>query len=136
VDRIGATMLLGAALVLAGCSMAGGAPLPTSAEPEGSGSEAMVGSAFLQGDEATGCVWLELDGGGRLWPVWPAGFTARWDPELTLLRSGGVVVAVVGDILEVGGGAVPAAQVDYPEPCLEDDPDPTIWLVSSVRLQP
>jgi hypothetical protein len=107
-------------------------PLPTVAQPEGGPSEAVAGNVVVRGDEATGCVWLELDGGGRMWPVWPAGFTSRWDPELTLLRPGGGVVASDGDRLDVGGGGVPATEADYPEACTGEDPDPLIWVVTSV----
>ncbi len=119
------------AVFIAGCSDPI-ASLPTDAAPEGGQSEAVAGNVLLRGDEATGCVWLELDGGGRMWPVWPAGFTARWDPALTLLRPGGGVVASDGDRLDVGGGGVPAEGVAYPEACIGEDPDPLIWVVTSV----
>jgi hypothetical protein len=119
------------AVVLAGCADPI-PPLPTDAAPEGGPSEAVAGNVVLRGDEATGCVWLELEGGGRMWPVWPAGFTARWDPGLTVLRPGGVAVAADGDRLDVGGGGVPAEGVAYPESCIGEDPDPLIWVVTSV----
>jgi hypothetical protein len=119
------------AVFLAGCSDQIAA-LPTGAAPEGGSSEAVAGNVLLHGDEETGCVWLELDGGGRMWPVWPAGFTARWDPGLTLLRPGGGVVASDGDRLDVAGGGVPAEGVAYPEACTGEDPDPLIWVVTSV----
>ena len=41
-------------------------------------------------------------------------------------------VASDGDRLDVGGGGVPAEGVAYPETCIGEDPDPLIWVVTSV----
>ena len=129
---LGRALLVGALIVLlAGCAEPIPA-LPTDSAPEGGPSETVAGDVLLRGDGATGCVWLEMEGGGRMWPVWPAGFTARWDPELTVLRPGGGVVASDGDRLDVGGGGVPAGGLTYPETCIGEDPDPLIWVVTSV----
>lgn len=39
------------------------------------------GGLRLIGDADTGCVWFEgVDGPGRIWPIWPEGFTGSFNP--------------------------------------------------------
>jgi hypothetical protein len=47
--------------------------------------------------------WLEsIESGQRLDVIWPAGFGARFDPELSVVDGEGNVVMSEGDVVEGG----------------------------------
>lgn len=108
------------AVTLAGCGLqepepssseTGGVPLRTFAwlagqdgQPAGCRAFALVHpvSGILRGDpnDPQEPVWLEGQFGTRLSIVWPAGFTATFEPGVVLRDDGGAVVAVAGDRVE------------------------------------
>ena len=119
--RPGLTCLLLAA-ILAGCvfqqpapssSGSGGVPLRTfgwSVEQDGQPilcpafAAAHPVSGVLRGDadDPQEPIWIEGQAGTRLSIVWPAGFTASFEPEAVLRDERGVVVASAGDSVELG----------------------------------
>jgi hypothetical protein len=119
--RLGLTGLF-VAVILAGCglqepepssSVSGGVPLRTfawRAEQDGGpvGCPAFAAahpvSGVLRGDpnDPQEPVWLEGQSGTRLSIVWPAGFTASFEPGAVLRDEGGVIVAKAGDRVELG----------------------------------
>jgi hypothetical protein len=74
----------------------------------------LTGGVVTDGVVADGayCVWLTARGEPEAL-LWPPGYRARLDP-LEILDQDGEVVAREGDMLVVGGGAIP---VDPALPC-------------------
>ncbi len=109
------------AVILAGCgpqesepsnSRTGGVPLRTFAWIVGEDGQPAICPAFavvppvsgvLRGDpnDPQEAVWLEGQAGTRLSIVWPAGFTASFEPNVVLRDERGTVVAVAGDRVEL-----------------------------------
>ena len=60
-------------------------------------------SGILRGDadDPQEPIWLEGQAGTRLSIVWPAGFTASFEPDAVVRDERGVVVAVAGDSVEL-----------------------------------
>jgi hypothetical protein len=78
--------------------------------PSGECPAALMAGMRLRGDGAAKPpVWVEDPQGKRFTVIWPNGFSARFDPKLVLLGSGGGVVARDGDLLDLGGGQVDPA---------------------------
>lgn len=111
--------LAAAVAIAAGCSStvpsvppatpAIGTPLPTTAfQPPQSGTPgpcAGVGlDAILHGDPSDpGLTWIVDRGSGlRTEALWPAGFSARFDPSLEVLDASGRVVHHEGDLIDGG----------------------------------
>jgi hypothetical protein len=63
------------------------------------------GSPSLDG----GCVWMEPPSGGRTAVVWPKDFYARFNPT-RIYNGAGILEAVEGQLIEVGGGVLPARE--------------------------
>jgi hypothetical protein len=80
-------------------------PLPTHTFANAGGS---LWEARLAGDGA--CVWLEVEGAKRS-VVWPAGFSARFDP-LELVGPAGESLARSGDLLVLDAADVPNFAMD------------------------
>jgi hypothetical protein len=107
-------LLLGAAVLLGACSGAAisgateGAPaIPTFKPlPSGGCPAALLAAVTLRGDAAKSGtpVWVEDPSGHAYTIEWPNGYTARFDPGLTVFDAKGAVVARVGDVLDLGGG--------------------------------
>jgi hypothetical protein len=61
--------------------------------------------AFLAGSpDDPSVAWVVSDEGQRVNVLWPAGFTARFGPEIELIDPIGQVFARSGDLLTLGGG--------------------------------
>jgi hypothetical protein len=48
--------------------------------------------------------WLVSGSGDRVDVKWPAGFTARFDPELQIVDPTGATIARTGETIQLGGG--------------------------------
>jgi hypothetical protein len=105
--------------IAAGCGYATtqlvGTPLPTAAfQPPPSetlGPCAGVGlDAILHGDPADPALTWVVDRaeGIRIDAIWPAGFSARFEPALQVFDAAGQIVNREGDLIE--GGCVTAVQ--------------------------
>ena len=107
---------LAAAILLGACTLGPSAtptvatiPVPTLDVGPGGGTPmacAGVGlAAVLQGDPNDPQVaWLDsmMDGAGRQEVIWPAGYTARFTPDLEILDADGHVVIRGGDFVDGG----------------------------------
>ena len=72
------------------------------------GEPAALLSGRLEGDLATGCLWVVTNAPKeRISVVWRDGYTARWDPLRLSIRLyfNGRFVAKAGDPISLGGGA-------------------------------
>lgn len=115
-----AAALIAVALLLTACSKA--APPPTDTALDGplpAYRGADVPTALEQGtvtvveEDHRRCVGLEA--GGKLYgALWPPGFEVRPDPY-RIVDGEGRVVAEEGEVIELGGGVIPAAR--FPNPC-------------------
>lgn len=63
-------------------------------------------------------VWLETDDGRHLSVIWPAGFSARFEPAATLYSDKGVRVAQKGDDVELSQTSWGDAAGTYEDPYL------------------
>lgn len=78
--------------------------------PSGECPTAQLAAVRLRGDRAADPpVWVEDAQGKKLSILWPNGFSARFDPDLSLIGGSGQVVARAGDLLDLGGGQVEPA---------------------------
>lgn len=83
-----------------------GAFLPTAVTyPDGLTFLASLGG-FVRGDQATGCVWIELLDGSEVSVLWPRGYFVTFDP-LVIYDPARQPIAREGDALEFGGGSFP-----------------------------
>jgi hypothetical protein len=74
--------------------------------PGGECPAALLAAVTLRGDAAKSGtpIWVEDPSGHAYTIEWPNGYTARFDPGLTVLDAKGAVVARAGDVLDLGGG--------------------------------
>jgi hypothetical protein len=70
-------------------------------------------------------VWVETEGHGTKRLVWPAGYVARFNPDLEVIDIGGQVILREGD--RVSGGCVKGPA---------DDPGSVVLIRGSDRLDP
>jgi hypothetical protein len=113
--RLSATLVVA---IAAGCAYAStplvGTPLPTAAfQPPPSETLVCAGiglDAILHGDPADPALTWVIDrtAGIRMDAIWPAGFSARFEPALQVLDAAGEIVHREGDIID--GGCVAAVQ--------------------------
>lgn len=76
-------------------------PMPTQSDGF-SGEDALI-QGVLRGDATNGCLWLEGPTGEPFGVLWPAGYTAMFNPA-RLVGPDGKVIAREGDIVSGGGG--------------------------------
>jgi hypothetical protein len=75
--------------------------------PSGECPTAQMAAVRLRGDRAADPpVWVEDAQGKKMSVLWPNGFSARFDPDLSLIGADGRVIARSGDLLDLGGGQV------------------------------
>lgn len=90
-------------LALAGCAglLPGSASLPTDANWPGGCGIGVGLDAVLRGDAGDARVAWAIDrsSGGRIDLVWPAGYSARFLPDLQVLDASGTIVARDGDLV-------------------------------------
>lgn len=82
------------------------------------------------------CWQIKGEGDVAYTPVWPAGYSLRMDGETAnVLDSSGRVVARSGAAVSLGGGEIPAEQIEgYVSETPVKCPGP-YWVVSSVSAQ-
>lgn len=99
--------------------------IPTLAPDEASDG-ALLPSIRLAGDPTLdgGCLWGIDASGFTVSVVWPHGYRALFDP-VRLIDTDGTVVAVEGDLLDLGGGE----GTDAPDRC---DIGRPVWLAGTV----
>ena len=122
-DAVGDRVVIHAFIEMAAGSLAdlpdavpavpGDVEILTSPSRFGGGMDAL-GTFDLSYDADMNCLYftgVEDQGGTRLVPVWPFGYSATSDP-LTIFDYDGNVLAVEGDTLELGGGGVSASGLE------------------------
>lgn len=67
------------------------------------GPTSLTGAAI--GDRL--CVWADRGDGRRLPVILPTGYSVRLDPDLEVTDDSGVIVAIAGQLVWLGGGMVP-----------------------------
>ncbi len=78
--------------------------------PSGECPAAQLAGLRLRGaTSASPAAWVEDDQGKKLSIIWPNGFSARFDPSVSLIGPRGDVVARDGDVLDLTGGQVDPA---------------------------
>lgn len=78
--------------------------------PSGECPTAQLAGVRLRGDQAANPpVWVEDAQSKKLSILWPNGYAARFDPDLSLIGANGQVVARAGDLLDLTGGQVDPA---------------------------
>ena len=111
-----------AGLLLAACGATPSPSLPTLDSAINPCAGVGLGATLAGSPTDPRVAWLVYSQGGRSEIVWPAGFTARFDPDLAVLDASGKVVYRAGD--HIDGGCV-VGGVDSPLLILPPNPVPT-----------
>jgi hypothetical protein len=111
-----------------------GVYLPASVTSPGDGDLTFLArlGGFVRGDQATGCVWIELLDGSEVSVLWPRGYFATFDP-LVIYDPVREPIARDGDELEFVGGSFPFRPgwdpTNLPPECRHGD---AVWITGQV----